>query len=216
VVAFDCIELSPTAELSPLDFESDGVEDATGVIFMLNGESFFMEMAALPAAGTEWHLRAVAGIMTADCTPALGETMTDCTNYTFAPNPAQATNVPGLKYVISVEQQYAVNAADSVDLSLVHTVPDPYYVTNNMEITTNRKILKFVNLPAQAIIRIYSLSGVLVDIVEHNDPAGGGETTWDLRNRNNQFVASGVYFYHIETPNGQTRTGRFTVVNFAQ
>jgi len=216
VVTFDCIELSPTAELSPLDFESDGVEDATGIIFILNGESFFMEMAALPAAGTEWHLRAVAGIMTADCTPALGETMTDCTNYTFAPNPAQATNVPGLKYVISVEQQYAVNAADSVDLSLVHTVPDPYYVTNNMEITTNRKILKFVNLPAQAIIRIYSLSGVLVDIVEHNDPAGGGETTWDLRNRNNQFVASGVYFYHIETPNGQTRTGRFTVVNFAQ
>jgi len=29
-------------------------------------------------------------------------------------------------------------------------------------------------------------------------------------------VASGVYFYHIETPNGQTKVGRFTVVNFAQ
>jgi hypothetical protein len=115
-----------------------------------------------------------------------------------------------------VEQQFAVTVADSVDLSLVHTVPDPYYVTNNMEISTNRKILKFVNLPAQAIIRIYSLSGVLVDIITHNDPAGGGEATWDLRNRNNQFVASGVYFYHVETPNGQTRVGRFTVVNFAQ
>ena len=216
VVSFDCIELSPTAELSPLDFESDGVLDAMGVIFVLNGETFFMEMNALPAAGTQWHLRAVAGVMTADCTPSLGATMTDCNNYTFEPNPNAATAVPGLRYVITVQQQFAVNPNDSVDLDLVHTVPDPYYVTNAMEITTNRKVLKWVNLPAQAIIRVYSLSGVLVNIIEHNDAAGGGEVNWDLRNRNNQFVASGVYFYHIETPSGQTKIGRFTVVNFAQ
>ena len=31
-----------------------------------------------------------------------------------------------------------------------------------------------------------------------------------------QFVASGVYFYHVETPDGQTKIGRLTVVNFAQ
>jgi hypothetical protein len=124
--------------------------------------------------------------------------------------------VPGLQYVLTVQQQFAVNPTDSVDLDRVHTVPDPYYVTNAMEITTNRKVLKWVNLPAQAIIRVYSLSGVLVNVVTHNDPAGGGEAVWDLRNRNNQFVASGVYFYHIETPNGQTKVGRFTVVNFAQ
>jgi len=216
VVAFDCIELGQTAELSPLDFNSDGVQDGTGIVFMLNGETFFMEMNALPAAGTQWHLRAVAGVMSADCTPALGDNMTDCNNYSFEPNPAAATVVPGLQYVITVQQQFAVNPSDSVDLDKVHTVPDPYYVTNAMEITTNRKVLKWVNLPAQAIIRVYSLSGVLVNVIEHNNAAGGGEAIWDLRNRNNQFVASGVYFYHVETPNGQTKVGRFTVVNFAQ
>jgi hypothetical protein len=73
-----------------------------------------------------------------------------------------------------------------------------------------------VNLPTQAIIRIYSLSGILVAIVEHNDPTGGGTAFWDVRNRNNQTVASAVYFYHIETPTGQEKIGRFTVVNFAQ
>jgi len=97
----------------------------------------------------------------------------------------------------------------------VHTVPDPYYVTNALEATANTKILKFVNLPAQAIIRIYSLSGILVQVITHNDPSGGGEQTWNLRNRNNQFVASGVYFYHVETPDNKTKVGRFTVVNFA-
>jgi hypothetical protein len=43
----------------------------------------------------------------------------------------------------------------------------------------------------------------------------GGEETWDVRNRNNQVVASGLYFYHIES-GGARRVGRFTVVNFAQ
>ena len=72
-----------------------------------------------------------------------------------------------------------------------------------------------MNLPPQAIIRIYSVSGVLVNVITHDDPGLGGEATWNLRNRNNQFVASGVYFYHVETPQGHTKVGRFTVVNFA-
>jgi hypothetical protein len=54
-----------------------------------------------------------------------------------------------------------------------------------------------------------------VNVITHDDAGLGGETTWDLRNRNNQFVASGVYFYHVETPAGNTKVGRFTVVNFA-
>jgi hypothetical protein len=216
VGAFDCAVLSPTAELVPLDFDTDGVQDGMGVVLMVNGETFFMEMNALPAAGTQWHLRAITGRMTADCTPALGPAMTDCANYTFEPNPTRPTNVPGLRYKITVEEQFAVDPNAEADLEAVHTVPDPYYVTNPMEITANRKVLKFVNLPARAIIRIYSLSGVLISIIEHNDQTGGGEAAWGLRNRNNQFVASGVYFYHIETPSGQERVGRFTVVNFAQ
>ena len=71
-------------------------------------------------------------------------------------------------------------------------------------------------MPSQAIIRIYSASGVLVQVLTHNDITGGSEATWNLRNRNNQFVASGVYFYHVEAPDGKTKVGRFTVVNFAQ
>jgi hypothetical protein len=37
-----------------------------------------------------------------------------------------------------------------------------------------------------------------------------------MRTRNNQFIASGVYFFHVETPNGKTKVGKFTVVQFAQ
>jgi len=57
---------------------------------------------------------------------------------------------------------------------------------------------------------------VLVQVLYHNDATGGGVESWNLRNRNNQFVASGVYFYHVETPDGKRKIGRMTVVNFAQ
>ena len=107
----------------------------------------------------------------------------------------------------------------------MHTVPDPYYVTSSFETTSTDKIIKFVNLPTRAIIRIYSSSGVLVRVLDHNSENRGltdeavsvlgGEETWDVRNRNNQVVASGVYFYHIEAGDAR-RVGRFTVVNFAQ
>jgi len=70
-----------------------------------------------------------------------------------------------------------------------------------------------VNLPVKATIRIYSMSGVLVTMINHDDASGGGLATWDLRNRSNQFVGSGVYFYHVSTPDGKSHIGKFTVVN---
>ncbi len=215
--AIACVSLERKAQYEPLDFDGDGrAAEGNGIALMVNGEVFLMEMAAIPAANTKWHLRAVTGTIGATCTPAVQPRMTDCSSYTFAGPAVRPSRAPGLRYVVTVAQQYAVDSAVAGDLSRVHTVPDPYYVTNSLEITPNTKILKFVNLPNRAIVRIYSVSGVLVQVLTLNDVTGGGELTWNLRNRNNQFVASGVYFYHVEGPDGQTKVGRFTVVNFAQ
>ncbi|MFW6084476.1 MAG: T9SS C-terminal target domain-containing protein, partial [Gemmatimonadota bacterium] len=73
--------------------------------------------------------------------------------------------------------------------------------------------LVFVNLPPRATIRIYSLGGILVDVVDHDDQTGGGRAPWDLRNRSGQLVASGVYFWHVVTPQGDEHVGKFTIVN---
>jgi hypothetical protein len=115
-----------------------------------------------------------------------------------------------------------VAAATKNDLANVHTVPDPYYVQSKYEVSTDQKILKFVGLPQDCIIRIYTASGVLVRVLEHHagtyssaSTTQGSERDWDLKNRNNQVVASGVYFWHVEAA-GARKLGRFTVVNFAQ
>src|SRR5262249_25147777 len=121
----------------------------------------------------------------------------------------------GASVALVFDATNAVVASTKADLERVHTVPHPYYVTNQFEQTTTSKIIKFVNLPADAIIRIYSSSGVLVNMLEHHSTTLGGEEDWNVRNRNNQVVASGVYFYHIEAGDAR-RVGRFTVVNFTQ
>ena len=121
----------------------------------------------------------------------------------------------GVENRLSFNVVNQVVAATDSGLARIHTFPDPYYVTNQFEQTTDTKIIKFVNLPADCIIRIYSSSGVLVDLLEHHSATFGGAEDWDVRNRNNQIVASGVYFYHVEAGDAR-RVGRFTIVNFAQ
>jgi hypothetical protein len=207
-----CIQLESRAQLEPLNFDSTGVVEGNGMGLVVNGEFFMMEMNALPAAGTRWRLRAVSGTMGASCTPALGPVMTNCSAYTFAPPPQRVAWAPGLTYRLTVQRPYTVDSATSGDLSAVHPVPDPYYVTNALETSPRGKVLTFIHLPDRALIRIYSLSGVLVAVIPHNDPTGGGEATWDLKSRSGKYVASGVYFYLVETADHRRRVGRFTLV----
>jgi hypothetical protein len=207
--------LQNTAALSPIAFRDSASSQAgtaaagytatgDGFIFYLTGHFYLMQMAALPAAGTVWHVRTYSGVITG----APG-------SYLFAPD-VRPPSVPGLRVRVAYTgSTFSPATTTAQNLDRIHTLPDPYYVSNALENTANQKVLQFVNLPAQAVVRIYSVSGVLVNVLTHNDPTGGGLLTWNLRNRNNQFVASGVYFYHVEAPDGQTKVGRFTVVNFA-
>jgi hypothetical protein len=176
-----------------------------GFILYLNGHFFLMQLATLPAAGTVWHARFFAGAITG--TAAAG-------NYVFHSD-VRPPAVPGLVARLTYTgSRLDPSVTSDTLLRLIHTVPDPYYVTNALETDPKNKVLKFVRLPAQAIVRIYSASGILVRVLTHNDPTGGGETTWDLRSREGRLVASGVYFYHVETPDRRQRVGRFTIVMF--
>ncbi len=212
------VALSNTAALGAVAFFRNLPEAATnpadanpGFIFYLAGDVFTMAMAALPAANTVWALRSYAG-----------EIVGGPGAYTFTPSPVRPFNAVGVTSALEFGVTSVVAQAQNSDLRNVHTVPDPYYVKSAYEASTDQKILKFVGLPQDAIIRIYSASGVLVRMLEHHggqyastSASQGSEMNWDLRNRNNQVVASGVYFYHVEAGDAR-RVGRFTVVNFAQ
>jgi hypothetical protein len=229
--------LSNTAVPGPVGFWSGGgfppgvpvvTAANNGFVLYLAGDIFAMELTggALPANGTVWSLRQYVGAITGGNGSGGSEGP-----YAFAqPDAVRPLTAVGTDLRVSFQSNNTIASATVTNLKSVHTVPDPYYVTSEFEQTTDTKFIKFVNLPAKAIIRIYSSSGVLVNVLENPgnscqnfdnlfpgaaDNPTGGECSWNVRNRNNQVVASGVYFYHIESGDAR-RVGRFTVVNFAQ
>ena len=174
------------------------------------GEWFMFELA--PAASvpsnTVWTLRSYIGsIFNSDAD----------NSYLFQPGDRTMSAIGAALRINYTAFNGIVTPTNTQDnVANVHTVPDPYYVTSQLERTTDVKEIKFVNLPANATIRIYTTSGVLVQILEHTGKTGGTET-WGVRNRNGQFVASGVYFYSVEDANtGARKIGRMTIIQYAR
>ena len=225
--------LTRQAAIGPIAFVINNSNNAPtststgqGFAMYMPGGIFLFQLAALPQS-TVWSLRTYVGAISGGT--GFGG---DLGAFSFRPE-TRPFSAESLQVLVDFQVANKVLPPTFADLKRVHTVPDPYYVTNGFEQSTDNKIIKFVNLPDKAIIRIYSSSGVLVSMLEHPGPncnnvsastgvrtdPFGGECVWNVRNRNNQVVASGVYFYHIEA-NGAggtaRRVGRMTIVNFAQ
>ena len=91
------------------------------------------------------------------------------------------------------------------------------------------KMIWFRNLPNEAEIRIFSLAGDLVDVIQHeesyngadianidaqkNPLMAGGEHAWDLITMHDQATASGLYLFTVEDKNsGQIKEGKFLII----
>ena len=104
-----------------------------------------------------------------------------------------------------------------ISLSDIKVVPNPYIISATWErkrlgdpqLGEPIRDIAFTNLPAQCTIRIYTLDGSLVKVIEHTN--GQGTEFWDLRSFSNQLIASGTYFYHVTSSAGE-RLSRFAVV----
>ena len=105
----------------------------------------------------------------------------------------------------------------------VKVAPNPYLVYNEWQQTLYSKRLKFINLPAKCIIRIFNLNGELVRTIRHQhtlEPgigqqevtgSAGGDEWWNLLSDNRQLVASGVYIFHIQSDVGE-QVGKFVII----
>ena len=89
-------------------------------------------------------------------------------------------------------------------------VPNPYYNRSRYELSQFNRVMRFINLPERATVRIFSLSGQLVRTLEKTDPTNS-VLNWDLQTENRLPVASGVYVYHVDAPGVGTIFGRLVV-----
>ena len=101
-----------------------------------------------------------------------------------------------------------IPAASALDDVLV--VPNPFIARSGFVNPGDADVIQFVNIPSPATVRIYTMRGNLVKTIEHDD--GSGITFWDQVTDYGQFVESGVYIYHVETPEGHSTTGKFAII----
>jgi hypothetical protein len=101
----------------------------------------------------------------------------------------------------------------------VKVVPNPYIIANEWQLNIQNRMLKFINLPADCVIRIFTLNGELVRMIEHRATSEGsavegdlgGDEWWDLLSDNRQLIASGVYIFHVQADVGE-QVGKFVLI----
>ena len=100
-------------------------------------------------------------------------------------------------------------------LAKVYAVPNPLIVSSGFTGASpggdiNNRI-GFYGLPKRATIRIFSFSGQLINTIEHNSDSYS--IAWYQVTRNNQLLASGVYFYTVDDDQGHRTHGKFIVIH---
>lgn len=124
---------------------------------------------------------------------------------TPATNPAEENNTVVVVPSVQVDQQ-------NVDMAEIRVVPNPYVGSNAWE-TGGKREIQFTHLPNEAKIIIFNSAGELVRTLHHNPSTAKAPSiaVWDLLSDDNQLVAPGVYFYHVNAPEGST-SGKFVVI----
>ncbi len=113
--------------------------------------------------------------------------------------------------VINIEQA-------KQELNSVAVVPNPYVAASEWErkpdLRSGRgeRLLYFIHLPKQCIIRIYTLSGELVKRLDHDAAMEDGSEPWDLLSKDQMEVAYGIYIFHIDAPGVGQQIGKFAVI----
>ncbi len=96
-------------------------------------------------------------------------------------------------------------------LETVYAVPNPFIVQSGFSGAGEpQDKVGFYNLPKTCTIKIISYSGQLVQTIEHD--SGDYSTEYFQVTRNNQLIASGVYFYVVETPDGKRTHGKLVII----
>jgi len=111
--------------------------------------------------------------------------------------------------------------SENNSLDNIKVVPNPYVGTNifeeailNSDFNQRRKLM-FTHLPARCKIKIYTISGVLVDEINVFNATSNGIAYWDLLTNEGLEVAAGMYVYHVESFAEESKgykVGKFGVI----
>ncbi|MDP2268994.1 MAG: hypothetical protein Q8K46_07485, partial [Deltaproteobacteria bacterium] len=101
-------------------------------------------------------------------------------------------------------------------LDAIRVVPNPYVVASIFETVqgdrANQRQLHFTRLPQECTIRIFTVSGQLVQVLNVSNSFNTSRYVWDMRDKNGNDISYGVYVYHVEAPGIGEKVGKFAVI----
>ena len=119
-------------------------------------------------------------------------------------------------FVFDTKKAEVKNDIAKLGLNDIYVVPNPYVaysLSENPGRTLSKRgdrEIQFRNLPQRCTIRIFTITGELVDIIEKDDFSS--MASWDLLSSEGMRIAYGVYIYHVDIPGVGSKIGRFAVI----
>jgi len=121
---------------------------------------------------------------------------------------------------INAIEAHIENSLLKASMEKIAVVPNPYVMTSSYEVpppdvfSTGRgeRVVHFINLPRECTIKIFTLSGEHVKTIHHSSTLLDGTELWDLLSRDGLDVASGIYIYHVKTPESYEKIGRIALI----
>jgi len=122
-------------------------------------------------------------------------------------------NVPPLESSIFANRKqnpFVATISPKENLDEILVVPNPFIGRADVSIPGEGDDIQFVNLPNPCTIKIYTVRGDLVKTIDV--PSGTGAiASWRQDTDYGQFIAPGIYIYHVEY-NGGSKIGKFAVI----
>ncbi|MCF8260174.1 MAG: hypothetical protein K9J12_05315 [Melioribacteraceae bacterium] len=193
------------------DANADEIFNDGDAIFLVVGDSLGKKATSFSNVRISWSMTLIKDTTIAESEqihPEFGDVYKIVTNKPFRNNEFFEFTTLG--------QQFSKSKAEN-DLEDIQVVPNPYVGAASWEpystaVGRGERRIFFTNLPNQCTIRIYTLSGNLVDTIEHESAISDGQKGWDLVSKDGMDIAYGVYIFHVEAPGVGEKIGRFAII----
>ncbi len=129
--------------------------------------------------------------------------------------------------LVNADTAYALPSSEQVEAGALDVMvyPNPYRIDGgyaragyeNRDRTRSAeraRAIHFANLPHVCVIRIYTLSGDLVQRIDHSRPADDPQAQheeWNVVSRNTQAIVTGIYLWHVQSASGE-QLGKLVII----
>lgn len=193
------------------DVNNSKLFDDGDAIFLVFGDSLGKRATTFASAKVGWSVTFIKDTMivaSEQRKPQVGDIYKLAVKKPFRKNEFVqfTTSAPSTDHKIATSQ-----------LNRIAVVPNPYVGAASWEpaqTTVGRgdRMVNFIHLPKECSIRIYTLSGNLVNVLHHNSTSDDGQKSWNLVSKDGMDIAYGIYVFYVDSPQSGSVVGKFAVI----